>query len=182
MNFSLRKLVQCAAVSGTTLLASGAAFADPDGAGCNPERMRAMHGAMSPAVTHPAMPARGGRTLAALKLSDSQEESIFKLHHALEEKMFANRRALRKAMSELNDMGKAERFDEAKARTLAETQGKLIADGILQHAQIHSQVRALLTKDQREQFDRIDSPMGEHGPMGEPGRMGMHHPMAGARR
>jgi Spy/CpxP family protein refolding chaperone len=64
-----------------------------------------------------------------------------------------------KAMEELRRMAGDDHFNADKARTLAETNAKAMAQVILMHAELDAKLRMLLTPEQRKQFDDAHSKM-----------------------
>lgn len=81
---------------------------------------------------------------------------------ALRDKLFDNRQQLRTLVSQ----GTAK---EADVRKLADTQGKLMADMIVHRSKVHSEINAVLTPEQREQFQQFGPGRGRFGPgMGGP--------------
>lgn len=66
----------------------------------------------------------------------------------LADAMVSNRHAM-KAFRE------SENFSEAEIREIADQQGKLVADMMVLHARVHSQISAILTPEQLERFEQM---------------------------
>jgi Spy/CpxP family protein refolding chaperone len=82
-------------------------------------------------------------------LTDSQDDQLFALyqdaakhHHALE-------RTAGKTLAQLQQLSAEEHLDEDKARQLADSLGRNMADLMLLDAQLHARMVSLLTKEQR---------------------------------
>jgi periplasmic protein CpxP/Spy len=67
---------------------------------------------------------------------------------ALRDKLFDNRQQLRTLVRQGN-------AKEADVRKLADVQGKLMADMIVQRSKLHNEINAVLTPEQREQFQQL---------------------------
>ena len=66
---------------------------------------------------------------------------------------------------ELREAGRSPEFDEARVRGLADTQGDLMSEMIVLKARTHSEIRLVLTEEQRARFDeRRGRRGGGHGP------------------
>lgn len=80
---------------------------------------------------------------------------------ALRDKLNDNRQQLQALMRQGN-------AKESEIRKLADTQGKLKADMIVQHARLHNAIDAVLTPEQREQFRQMGPGRGPgmRGPRG----------------
>jgi len=103
------------------------------------------------------------RMAKELKLTDAQKEkvqAVFKAEHdknaPLREKLADNRKQLRQA-------AEAESFDEAAAKTLAASQANLQAELIVSRLRVQSQIRAILTPEQRELAKKLHPMKGEKG-------------------
>lgn len=66
----------------------------------------------------------------------------------LADAMVSNRHAM-KAFRE------SETFSEAEIRAIADQQGKLVADMMVLHAQVHSQISKILTPEQLDRFEKM---------------------------
>ncbi len=74
----------------------------------------------------------------------------------LAEAMIDNREAM-KAFRE------SETLSEAEIRQIADQQGKLVADMMVLHARVHSQIRGILTPEQFERFEKMRQRHGRKG-------------------
>lgn len=92
-----------------------------------------------------------------LELSDEQQDKVFNLLHDQAPKARDSFKAAAKAMEELQRLSSSDNFDTNKARSLAEAHGRAIAQMILIHAELDAKVHALLTPEQRKQFDETRS-------------------------
>lgn len=166
------------------LLASAVAFSIPLAADAHPP----MEGHGGPMMSgepgghggHGMMP-----FLHELDLSEAQQDKIFDIMHALEPQMREKAKAAHKARHELHEMSLSDKFDEARARALADTAARAEADMSLLRARSMQQVLALLTPEQRKQAadlkQRFESrragengPHGPRPPQGMPGGGPMH--------
>lgn len=113
--------------------------------------------------------------LHGMDLTDAQRDRLFAMFHA---QMPAQRelgKAMAKARAELFKMSVSEQYDDAKAKTLAQTLAGQLAERERQHAQLDNQVYRLLTAEQRAQLaENVKmmeaGPRGGKGPKGEPGK------------
>ena len=112
----------------------------------------------------------GPMALHQLKLSETQHDKVFELMQGQAKQRHDGMRASRKNMEQLRELERAPAFDAAKARALADEQGKLMAQQMFEHAQMKAQLRALLTPEQLKQLDErpLQPPRGEG--MGHGGR------------
>lgn len=132
----------------------------------------------NPAAAHGSFGgARGGGKLFAssfqlaylarhLDMTDEQKAQLREVLEAarpeadrLAEAMIDNREAM-KAFRESDSLS------EAEIRQVADQQGKVVADMMVLHARVHSQIRGILTP---EQFERFEKMRQRHG------RKGRHH-------
>ena len=93
------------------------------------------------------------RFLRGLALTEAQDDKLFSLMHAGMPRVRELLRVASNAMEELRGLAAADTFDAEKARLLAETQAKAMAQVALMHAELDVKVRALLTPEQRKQLD-----------------------------
>ena len=143
----VRKTIAAALCAGGLGVAMGAyAQPAPDGAQ-GPESMR-MHGGGH----HGGGEMRG---LRALNLSEAQRDQIFKIHHDQEPAFRDQMKKVRSSREELQKLARADKFDQAAVRRAADAQAKAMSDMAVMHAQAESQVRAVLTPEQRTKFDQM---------------------------
>lgn len=93
---------------------------------------------------------RLARMTESLGLNDTQKEQIGAIMKAQWEKNAPLRQQLRASMNQLREAALAETFDEDSVRTLADSQSRIRTELIVSRAKAGSQIRALLTPEQRE--------------------------------
>jgi len=59
-----------------------------------------------------------------------------------------------RSRQDLRQLAMADRFDEARARQIADTQAKALANLAVMRAQTMARVREILTPEQRQQLDQ----------------------------
>jgi Spy/CpxP family protein refolding chaperone len=153
MNRSIKTLLIAAAVAGG--VAATAVYAAPPGGGCGYGNYGAGFG--------PGMGGRGGmdsevhvdRLAARLDLSTEQRDQV----RAIVDKARPETRALRDKLTDnrqqLHALMRQGNAKESEIRKLAEAQGKLQADMMVQRAKVHNAINAVLTPEQREQFQQM---------------------------
>jgi protein CpxP len=102
--------------------------------------------------------------LHRLHLSEAQQDKLFAIMHDAAPRQRSQAKAERKAHEAPRALGAAPQFDEARARAAARELGQAVADGALLRARLESQVLALLTPEQREQWRRERPPGPPHRP------------------
>ncbi len=107
--------------------------------------------------------------LHRLKLSDEQHDKLFELMQSQRQQQHEAMRTGRKAQEELSRLTREPGFDAAKAKVLADELGQLKAQQLLRQAQAMSQLRALLTPEQRKALDE-GAGQRQHGPRMMQGR------------
>ena len=108
------------------------------------------------------MPSHGmgmHRMLRHLDLSDAQRDQVFKIFHDQSPAMHERMKAARAAREDLEKLAFASAFDRARARAIADTEAKAIADMELLRAESMARVREILTAEQRAKLDQLR----EHG-------------------
>ena len=110
-----------------------------------------------------------------LNLTDAQKaqvKAIFDAQKSTEDARHAKLDDIRKQIEAATANGQ---FDESVVRPLANQQAALMADEMVDHLRLHSQLFALLTDEQKakalEMMKRHGGPGGPGGPRGE----GFHH-------
>lgn len=93
--------------------------------------------------------------LRALGLTEAQQDQIFKIHHDSVPAMREQMKQVRKARLELRQLAMADKFDEGKARQLADQQAKAMANMAVMRAQTAHRVRQVLTPEQRQKMDEM---------------------------
>jgi Spy/CpxP family protein refolding chaperone len=97
---------------------------------------------------------RGPGGFHGLNLSEAQQDKLFAIHHAQEPQRREQEKAVRKAREALRALVDGGQFDEGKASTLAQAEGKAIATLSLMRARTQAQVQAVLTAEQRTQLSQ----------------------------
>jgi Spy/CpxP family protein refolding chaperone len=110
---------------------------------------------------HPGSGGMHGERLRRLGLSEAQQDQIFKIHHDQAPEMRERIKAVRRAHQELRQAAKALPFDRDRARQLADTEAKAVAQIALMRTETMSRVRAVLTEEQRAKLDAGRD--GRHG-------------------
>jgi protein CpxP len=101
---------------------------------------------------------RGGHPmmqLRALGLSEAQQDQVFKIFHEQAPAMREQMKQVRRSRTELRQVAAAERFDEGRARQIADTQAKALATLAVMRAQTTHRVREVLTAEQRARMDQM---------------------------
>jgi Spy/CpxP family protein refolding chaperone len=106
--------------------------------------------------------------LHGLGLDEAQKDKIFAIHHAQAPALRQASKSARAAHEELHKLVMSGKFDEAKAKTLADASGRAVAEMALLHAKGHAQVMAVLTDEQRKKLDTMKNHM-------QGGHPGMQH-------
>jgi periplasmic protein CpxP/Spy len=91
--------------------------------------------------------------LRDLKLTEAQQDKLFALMHKQIPNVREQMKAAFKPMEELRRQASMGQFDADKSRALAEAHGRAVAQMTLIHAELDAKVHALLTPEQRKQFD-----------------------------
>lgn len=99
----------------------------------------------------PGMPF-GHLPLHRLKLTEAQQDKVFAIMHAQAPQRRDYDKAIRKAHEALRELGRADKFDDAKANALSRELGQAVAADALLQARTEAQIQAVLTPEQREQL------------------------------
>jgi Spy/CpxP family protein refolding chaperone len=94
----------------------------------------------------------GRMPLHGLKLSDAQQDKLFAIMHAQAPEHREHEKAIRKAHEALHELGRADKFDDAKAGALARDLGQAVAADALLRTRTEAQALAVLTPEQRDQL------------------------------
>ena len=108
----------------------------------------------------------GPMMLHRLHLTEAQEDKVFAIMHAQAPQARELRKAIRKAHRGLHDLVTTGPYDDAKAKSLADSLGKAMSETALLHARTHHQILDVLTPDQRQELMKhLEHGHGEeHGP------------------
>lgn len=94
----------------------------------------------------------GMQGLRALNLSQDQQDRIFKIRNAQAQALYDGRKGVWAARDALQDIARADTYDESKARQAAEALGRAQSQMALLRAQAEAQIHAVLTLEQRQQL------------------------------
>ena len=91
--------------------------------------------------------------LHEIELTETQQDKLFELMLVQVPTVRVKIKEAFKAIDELCNLAASDHFDAVKARALAETHAKALAQLALMHAELDAKVRALLTPEQRKLVD-----------------------------
>lgn len=100
-------------------------------------------------------------------LTKEQQDKLFAIMRAQEPQRSEQEKAARTAHEALQALVESDKFDEGKAAALAQTEGKAVAALALLRAKTDVQVLAVLTPEQRKQFQQ-DGPQRPPRPPARP--------------
>lgn len=129
---------------------AGAQDAPPFGPGHGPHGERGPRGFGGPG------PMRGW--MHGLDLDEAQEDKVFAILHAQEPYVREQSRALRKAQQALDGLGKADKYDDARAASLAKAAAQAMSNLELQRVRTEQKLLGVLTAEQRKQLDQRKPP------------------------
>ena len=93
-----------------------------------------------------------------MDLSEAQQDQVFTILHAQEPYVREQSRALRKAREALDGMGKADKYDDAKAASLAQAAAQATSNLELQRVRTDQKLLGVLSVEQRKQLDQRKPP------------------------
>ena len=111
----------------------------------------------------------GMRMLRGLNLTEAQRDQVFSLMHKQAPAARESGKAIQKARQELRTLAMSAQYDDARAKTLADSIAAATAQMALTRARTGQEIYKLLTPEQRKQADdmraRADQrrAMGGHG-------------------
>lgn len=139
----------------------------------------AVQGSALPPPPPPPFPAAGGRpgpffgafsgpfgeeplppVLCGIKLSEAQQDQAFAILHEQAPRLREQGKILHHSGEAMRALVASASFDEAKARALAEAEGRARAELGLLLARSDSRLLALLTPEQRQQLDALKVQLG----------------------
>ncbi|OFA00846.1 Spy/CpxP family protein refolding chaperone [Duganella sp. HH101] len=96
-------------------------------------------------------PGMGGRPpfLHGVELSEAQQDQVFAILHAEQPYLREQGKAAAKAHEALRALGRADKYDDAKAAALAKEAATAMANIALQHVRTEQKLLAVLTPEQR---------------------------------
>jgi len=93
--------------------------------------------------------------LHSLNLTEAQRDQVFKIFHDQAPAMHEQMKQVHRSREDLRQLALAERFDEGRARQLADTQAKALAALAVMRAQTMARVREILTPEQRQRLEQM---------------------------
>ncbi|HXM81554.1 MAG TPA: Spy/CpxP family protein refolding chaperone [Burkholderiales bacterium] len=95
------------------------------------------------------------RTLRQLDLTEAQRDQVFRIFHDQAPALRSRMKAVRAARGDLEKLASASAFDRERARAIANTEAKAIADMEVMRAESMARVREILTPEQRAKLDQL---------------------------
>jgi Spy/CpxP family protein refolding chaperone len=92
--------------------------------------------------------------LHGLDLSEAQQDKVFTILHGQEPYVREQGKALRKAQQALHALGRADKYDDAQAGSLAQAAAQAMSNLELQRVRTEQKLLAVLTPEQRKQLDQ----------------------------
>jgi Spy/CpxP family protein refolding chaperone len=102
----------------------------------------------------PGMMHREPHFLHGLDLSEAQQDKVFTILHGQEPYLREQGKALRKAQEALHALGRADKYDDAQAGSLAQAAAQAMSNLELQRVRTEQKLLAVLTPEQRKQLDQ----------------------------
>lgn len=100
--------------------------------------------------------------MAGLKLSEAQQDKLFQLYLQQAPAIYAQQKAARKAAEALRDLIGTADYSAAKAKDLAQAEGRARAELAMMRAQGEHEFLSLLTDEQKKEFSaRKPRPRGD---------------------
>lgn len=90
-----------------------------------------------------------------LNLTDNQKKEIFSIRLDERAKMKPMFESLKEGHKQLAALVKSDKFDEAKAQSIAKGQAAILANIIVEKARMRSRMYAVLTPEQRTKLEQI---------------------------
>jgi Spy/CpxP family protein refolding chaperone len=92
--------------------------------------------------------------LRNLNLTEAQRDQVFKIYHEQAPAVHEQMKQVQRSRQDLRQLAMADRFDEGRARQIADTQAKALSALAVMRAQTMARVREILTPDQRQRLDQ----------------------------
>jgi len=108
----------------------------------------------------------GGKMMHMMKnldLTEKQSETIRSIKKEQNEKIQSTRANMKEIRKSLHEQAKAENFDAAKVRELADAKAKLMADMTVMRTETMHRIRKELTPEQVDKFDSMKQHKSKHG-------------------
>jgi Spy/CpxP family protein refolding chaperone len=129
------------------------------------EGMRGMHG------RH-----HGPSFLRGINLTEAQRDKVFAIRHAQAPVMREKFKIVRKSHEDLRALTTSAQYDDAKARAIADTGARAMAELAVLKARGDHDIYALLTPEQKAQADKMKADWEARRAAGPEGRRGMGGP------
>lgn len=100
-----------------------------------------------------------------LALTEAQQDKVFAITHANAPSLREQSKIAKKSADALHELAESSSYDEAKLKTLSETNAHAMAELEMIHVRTMHQILALLTPDQRKQFDAMKTGFNDHHAM-----------------
>ena len=119
-----------------------------------PDAAPRMQGGMPP-FGPPGMAGMVGRPLSlrSIELSEAQDDKVFAILHEEKPYLREQTKAAAKAQEALREMAGADKYDDAKAASLAQAAATAMANISLQRVRTEQKLLAVLTPEQRKKLD-----------------------------
>jgi Spy/CpxP family protein refolding chaperone len=92
--------------------------------------------------------------LRSLNLTEAQRDQVFKIYHEQAPAVHEQMKQVQRSRQDLRQLAMADRFDEGRAKQIADTQAKALAALAVMRAQTMARVREILTPEQRQRLDQ----------------------------
>jgi protein CpxP len=93
-----------------------------------------------------------------LALNEAQQDKVFAILHAQEPYVREQGKAFHKAQEALHAMARADKYDDAKAASLAQAAAQAMSNIALQRVRTEQKLMAVLSAEQRKQLDQRKPP------------------------
>jgi Spy/CpxP family protein refolding chaperone len=100
--------------------------------------------------------------LAALNLSETQQDKVFELMHSQMPKARQAEKQRHQLIAELHKLANSGGYDESKVKLISEKLAVIEKEGVLSRASTHHQVYQILTPEQRKQLGEM-KPVHDEG-------------------
>lgn len=153
-----RNMVLSTILAGSILTLAGAGIASAESHRHCGYGSHGYHGHAGAMFEHGGMH-RGGmhRMFKRLDLTEAQRDQMFKIMYAEMPAKHAKMKALREARQALRTAARSSTYDAKKVHTLAEAQGKAIADLIVMRTETFHKMLGVLTPKQREKLTQLET-------------------------
>lgn len=109
----------------------------------------------------------GHAMLRSLDLTDEQKDKIFEIRHAAAPELRAAMKQAMQSRQSLRELSRADTFDEARAKELAQAGADAMAQAAVLRAKTENQIYAVLTPEQRGKLTERAERKPRHADRGE---------------